>query len=107
MTRELPEAHSSAGNLIEALDGSGSVLESTAPDNLEPPGGSGADYVGFSRVSADIFSVRITPGVQGGTLDALWVDNLSVDKGLIPAPGTLALLALGLLMVGARRRSFG
>jgi hypothetical protein len=92
------------GDVINAYDGAGNLLESTTPDALFPPGGSGADYVGFVRGSADIKRIEIIAGVSGGTLDALWIDNLRFS---VPLPGTLSLALAGLLAAAglSRRRS--
>jgi hypothetical protein len=93
-----------AGTLIRAFNAQGALLETTSPDALFPTGGSGADYVGFVRGSADIARIEITPGIHtSGSMDALWIDNLAFST--VPAPGLPALLALGLAGLVLRRRA--
>jgi hypothetical protein len=92
-----------AGNLIKAFDTAGNLLETTAPDALFPPGGSGADYLGFSRSSADIKRIEIIASFDT-TTDALWVDNLAFSTAPIPEPGTFLLLGTGVAGLLARRR---
>ena len=57
-------------------------------------------FVGFSRPSADIFSIQCGPSAAFG--DAFAIDDLTF-RG-VPEPGTLALLALGLAGAGIARR---
>ena len=93
------------GNLISAYNSGGILLETTSPDALFPPGGSGADYVGFVRGSADIARIEIVAGVSGNTTDALWIDNLAFSSTPVPEPTTLLLLGLGLAGLGFSRRN--
>ena len=96
------------GNTINAFDSGGTLLETTSPDALFPPGGSGADYLGFVRSSADIARIEIvagTGGTSGTVVDALWIDNLSFSTTPVPEPGTTLLVGGGLLgLYGWRRR---
>jgi hypothetical protein len=96
------------GNAINAYNSGGDLLETTSPDALFPPGGSGADYLGFVRGSADIARIEIVAafgGASGTVLDALWVDNLSFSSTPVPAPSTLLLISVGLLGLHCQRRS--
>ena len=92
------------GNVISAYDSGGMLLETTSPDALFPPGGSGADYLGFVRGAADIAYIEIVAGVGGNTPDALWIDNLAFSGTPVPEPMTLLLLGLGLAGLGVGRR---
>lgn len=93
------------GNVISAYNSGGGLLETTSPDALFPPGGSGADYLGFVRGTADIAYIEIVAGVSGNTTDALWIDNLAFSSTPVPEPTTLLLLELGIagLAFGRRR----
>lgn len=93
------------GSVISAFDSGGTLLESTAPDDLFPPGGSGADYLGFSRAAADIVRIEIVAS-NNPILDVLWVDKLafsSTPASEVAEPGSLGLLGLGLSGIGALR----
>lgn len=93
-----------APNLISAFDAMGNLLETTSPDALFPPGGSGADHVGFVSHPADIARVEIVATYNPGG-DAFWIDSLSYRATPVSAPSTLARVGLGLLAPGLRRRS--
>jgi hypothetical protein len=56
-------------------------------------------FVGFSRPSADIYSIQFGPSSSAG--DAFAIDDLTFAA---PEPATLALMALGLMGVGITRR---
>jgi hypothetical protein len=60
-------------------------------------------FLGFSRASADIYSFGVT--VSGG--QSLVLDDLHLSAAPVPEPATLAMLAVGLVVVGgvARRRA--
>ena len=95
------------GNTINAFDSGGTLLETTSPDALFPPGGTGADYLGFVRSSGDIARIEIVAATDttGTVVDALWIDNLSFSTTPAPEPGTTLLVGSGLLgLFGWRRR---
>ena len=60
-------------------------------------------FLGFSRATADIYSFGVT--VSAG--QSLVLDNLQLSAAPVPEPGSFALLAAGLAVVGglARRRA--
>ncbi|MDL2353787.1 MAG: PEP-CTERM sorting domain-containing protein [Pseudomonadota bacterium] len=76
------------------------------PDALFAPGGSDADYVGFTRSVADIKRIEIVAGSRSGVSDGIWIDNLafvSVSTP-VPSPGSLGLTLTALLFGTALRR---
>ena len=89
-------------NMIRAYYAGFNLLEQTTPDALFPPGGCGADYLGFSRATADIMAIEIiaSPG------DALWIDNLefSVTPANVPAPAALMMMGMRLLVLARYRK---
>ena len=92
----------SPDSMIRAIDSSFNVLEFTMPDALFPPGGSGADYVGFSRATADIMAIEIIASPR----DSLWIDNLafSITPANVPAPASLLILGVGLIFAARLRK---
>lgn len=89
---------------INVFDKNGLLLESTSPDALFQPGGSGADYVGFVRSDADISFLEIVAATQGSSLDLLWIDNLSfrTTPVSVPAPASI-LLMISFTLLAARK----
>ncbi|MBL9120874.1 MAG: hypothetical protein JNL80_13265 [Phycisphaerae bacterium] len=68
------------GNVAQALDSDGAVLEVGAVQT-GPPGGCCAAYIGFVRSTADIASVRVVPA---GTGDVYSIDNVHYLMGVPP-----------------------
>ena len=84
------------GNVLEAYDSNGVLLE-TAAAELGPVGGGSASWVGFRHLTADIKRVRM---VNPSGDDVYAVDNIQT---VVPAPGSfMALIACG---AAVRRRS--
>ena len=89
-------------SMIRAIDNDFNVLETASPDALFPPGCSGADYVGFSRATADIKAIEIIASPD----DALWIDNLafSLTPANVPTPAPMMLMGEGLMLLARLRR---
>lgn len=96
------------GNILTAYDINNNVLE-TLTSNVDvefpvgPVGGFFSTFVGFTRSSSDIAWLELT-NVPG---DWLAIDTVTFFGSTaigVPEPTTLALLAIGLVGIGYRRR---
>jgi hypothetical protein len=87
--------------LFEALLGS-TLVESASAATSSAGDASTINFFGFNGITFD--RIRVTPGSNGAAV----IDNLTFDQAEapVPEPGSLALagLALGTLVLAARRR---
>ncbi len=60
-----------------------------------------SSYIGFSNLGSEITSVLVTP--TGTSFVNTAIDNLSFN--VVPTPGSLAVMSLGLFCASGRRRS--
>jgi hypothetical protein len=105
--------HAANANRIDVignLSGGGTISQTVLIDGINDGPGGGVDFQ--SVILNALFQTSVLSSVQFFGFDnadvrrGFQLDNLVVNAqvAVVPVPGTLALLALGLLGLGARRR---
>lgn len=100
------------GNVVLAYDALGNVIDFAASQPGDPvfptgpSGGSHSTFVGFVRPSADIVRLELHNAFDPteGRTDLLAIDNVMFfangGTGVIPEPGSVALLGIGCVVAG-------